>query len=180
MKLFEAMVSERKHEPPSEYLLELCSDQDLLAILKNQSEDLWKQEVAKDFSRSHISVLIASDYEIMRWQVQQSKEAIPELCVFNQEWVDAFFERIQQEMHYLAHKPCHEWDEYDLANYKAIMKKTNVAQSCYALYTNDISHHDALAVTTMPTLFFDTREEAQVTIKDKDEEFVIYELWYFI
>jgi hypothetical protein len=41
----------------------------------------------------------------------------------SQEEVDKFFEETFQETHYLASKPVGEWDEYDMSNWKAKLKK---------------------------------------------------------
>ena len=41
----------------------------------------------------------------------------------SQEEVDKFFEETFQETHYLASKPVEEWDEYDMSNWKAKLKK---------------------------------------------------------
>ena len=41
----------------------------------------------------------------------------------SQEEVDKFFEETFQETHYLASKPVEEWDEYDMSNWKAKLRK---------------------------------------------------------
>ena len=41
----------------------------------------------------------------------------------SQEKVNKFFEETFQETHYLYSKPVEEWDEYDISNWKAKLKK---------------------------------------------------------
>jgi len=55
------------------------------------------------------------------------KESVDENLTFggkpSQEEVDKFFEETFQETHYLTSKPVEEWDEYDMSNWKAKLKK---------------------------------------------------------
>ena len=46
-----------------------------------------------------------------------------ELQMPTQDQVTKFFTKTQQELHYLSDKPVEDWDEYDLSNWKAKLRK---------------------------------------------------------
>lgn len=63
-------------------------------------------------------------------------------------------------------------------------EKESHKKRVYAIYTSDVKEEDKYMVTTQPTKFFDTKEEAQEELerfcKETNQEvsgFVIYPLW---
>ena len=101
-----------------------------------------------------------------------------------QDEVDGFFLRTQNQIHYLASKPVDEWDEYDISNYRAMLLKTGTTKKVFGIFTSDVLAEDVYAVTTKPSYFFDTHEEAEAEIKNivtdgtfKAEELTIHKLW---
>ena len=64
-------------------------------------------------------------------------------------------------IHYLRDKPVEEWDDYDVSNYYSILYKHGKTRRVFAIYTSDVKEEDKYVVTTQPSFFFDTREEAE-------------------
>ena len=44
----------------------------------------------------------------------------------NQEDINQFFSDSYNELHYLNEKPVKDWDEYDLSNFKSLVRKATV------------------------------------------------------
>lgn len=66
--------------------------------------------------------------------------------------------------HYLATKDIWTWDKYDYSNYRALKHKAGIKDKVYAIYTSDVEVKHKYRVTTMPTVFFESEEEAQEEI----------------
>ena len=66
-----------------------------------------------------------------------------------------------REPHYLASKPLLQWDEYDWANYQSLERKaTKRLTQVFAVYSDTVLEEDKYLVTTKPTQFYPTYEEA--------------------
>ena len=116
------------------YAMELYQIMDKLD--DGQEVDLphwWQAKVikAKD---ALVSAKHFLDFELKEPQIDQvtdmvdakgQKYAIDEAIEGkpSQDEIDTFFSETQQELHYLASKPVEEWDEYDMSNWKAKLKK---------------------------------------------------------
>jgi TATA-box binding protein (TBP) (component of TFIID and TFIIIB) len=77
-----------------------------------------------------------------------------------------------------------DWDDYDRSNYRSLMVKTGTTKKVYAIFTSEVLAEDVYAVTTQPSYFFDTKEEAEVEIENiiakgefKSDDLVIHSLW---
>ena len=84
----------------------------------------------------------------------------------------------------MASKPVEEWDEYDTSNYRSLLVKTGTTKKVFAIFTSDVLAEDVYAVTTKPSYFFDTKEEAESEInnilvegKFTRDELVVHSLW---
>ena len=98
--------------------------------------------------------------------------------------VDAFFTRTQNESHYLAQKSVDHWDSYDTSNYRSLSLKTGTTKKVFGVFTSDVLAEDVYAVTTKPSYFFDTEQEAGQEINNiiaegrfTREELTIHKLW---
>jgi hypothetical protein len=66
-----------------------------------------------------------------------------------------------REPHYLAVKPLLQWDEYDWANYQSLERKaTKRLTQVFAVYSDTVLEEDKYLVTTKPTQFYPTYQEA--------------------
>jgi hypothetical protein len=86
---------------------------------------------------------------------------------------------LRLEPHYLAAKPLEQWDEYDWANYQSLeWKATRRLTQVFAIYSDDVREEDKYVVTTKPTVFYASLEEARGSRKDASQENTnIYSLW---
>lgn len=85
---------------------------------------------------------------------------------------------------HLASKPVEEWDSYDVSNYRSLLLKTGTTKKVFGIFTSDVLAEDVYAVTTKPSYFFDTKEEAEAEIENivsegqfSKEELVVHKLW---
>ena len=103
----------------------------------------------------------------------------------SQNEINHFFEKTQNEIHYLASKPVENWDEYDTSNYRSLLLKTGKAKKVYGIFTADVLAEDVYAVTTKPSYFFDTKAEAEAELYDiidndfkfSIDDLVIHSFW---
>jgi len=84
---------------------------------------------------------------------------------YSQKEVNAFFEEVGLHFNYLRTKPVTEWDGYDQSNYLALLLKRGKAKRVYAVFTSDVKEEDKYIVTTKPSFFFDTEEEAEAQME---------------
>ncbi|MCL7752455.1 hypothetical protein [Polaribacter sp. Z022] len=134
--------------------------------------------------RDKLLELINGDTVVLDWTIHELEHQMTAISDSSQEEVDAFFKKIQNEIHYLASKPVEKWDEYDTSNYRSLLLKTGRAKKVYAIFTSDVLAEDVYAVTTKPSYFFDTKEEAETEIKNiiaegkfTQEDLVVHSLW---
>ena len=106
------------------------------------------------------------------------------LSTYSQKEVTLFFQRTQNQSHYLAFKAVDDWDEYDTSNYRSLLTKTGTTKRVYGIFTADVLAEDVYAVSTKPSFLFDTKEEAEQEIeqiilerKFKREDLTIHSLW---
>lgn len=128
--------------------------------------------------------LVNDDANVLAYVIEKWKENINSFPKLEQKEVNTFFAKMQNEIHYLAHKPIEEWDSYDVSNYYSLMAKTGTTKKVYGIFTSDVLEEDVYAVTTKPALLFDTKEEAEVEMNNmvakgqfSKEELVVHALW---
>ncbi|QTE21067.1 hypothetical protein [Polaribacter cellanae] len=128
--------------------------------------------------------MVGNDVNILSYLIEQINDSITNTLDYSQSEVTDFFQKSQNEIHYLANKPVEQWDAYDTANYHALRSKTNTTKKVYAIFTSDVLAEDVYVVTTKPSYFFDTKEEAEAEIYNiikeqqfKRDELTIHSLW---
>lgn len=108
------------------------------------SMSVSKEEYLQDIINASDDEIVSDDYFEIKNAVEQGVYSKDEAVKLAKEWarkklkvnenltvggkpsqeeVDKFFEETFQETHYLASKPVEEWDEYDMSNWKAKLKK---------------------------------------------------------
>jgi hypothetical protein len=105
--------------------------------------------------------LLNDDANVLAYVIEQWKSNINLVPKLTQTEVDDFFERMPISIHYLRDKPVAEWDDYDVSNYYFILYKHGKTRRVFAIYTSDVKEEDKYVVSTQPSFFFDTREEAE-------------------
>ncbi|WKD85220.1 hypothetical protein KCTC32516_00560 [Polaribacter huanghezhanensis] len=128
--------------------------------------------------------LIGNNRFILSYTIKQWKAGITATPTMSQEEVYEFFDHFQLGAHYLRDKPVEYWDEYDRSNYYSILFKHGKTRRVFAIFTTDVDDKDKYAVTTKPSFFFDTKQEAEIELlsiiaekKFKKEELKIMSLW---
>jgi hypothetical protein len=160
------------------------TDSELREMIHFIYRDSWSKNALGFMERKELEKLVLTDYQVLLWTMHQFEQQITATPNYSQSEVDAFFKRTQNELHYLASKPVEDWDDYDRSNYRSLMVKTGTTKKVYAIFTSDVLAEDVYAVTTQPSYFFDTKEEAEVEIENiiakgefKSDELVIHSLW---
>lgn len=137
-----------------------------------------------DKSDTELLELIGDDINVLSYTIQRWNESITATPTMSQDEVHEFFDAIQIDPHYLRDKPVGQWDEYDVSNYYSILFRHGKTRRVFAIFTSDVEDKDKYAVTTKPSFFFDTKEEAEDELqkilnekKFKKSDLKIMSLW---
>ena len=177
------MESEKELKSSSE-LASYYTDSELREIIHWLYRDVWSKNALGFMERPQLLELINSNYGILLWTIYSLEKSMTDTPNITQSDIDKFFQRTQNELHYLASKPVEEWDEYDTSNYRSLLVKTGTTKKVFAIFTSDVLAEDVYAVTTKPSYFFDTKKEAEDEIKNivaerkfTQEDLVVHSLW---
>lgn len=180
----ESFLESEKEAKTSSELASYYTDSELREIIHWLYRDVWSKNALGFMERPQLLELINSNYGILLWTIYSLEKSMTDPPNTTQNDIDAFFQRTQNELHYLASKPVEEWDEYDTSNYRSLLVKTGTTKKVFAIFTSDVLAEDVYAVTTKPSYFFDTKEEAEEEIdtillegKFTRDELVVHSLW---
>lgn len=180
----EPFLESEKESNTSSELASYYTDSELREIIHWLYRDVWSKNALGFMDRSQLLELINSNYGILLWTIYGLEKSMTDAPNIAQNDIDAFFQRTQNELHYLASKPVEEWDEYDTSNYRSLLVKTGTTKKVFAIFTSDVLAEDVYAVTTKPSYFFDTKAEAEEEIdnilvegKFTRDELVVHSLW---
>lgn len=133
---------------------------------------------------TELLALLNDDANVLAYVIEQWKNNISAVPQLTQAEVYEFFERIPLTIHYLREKPVKEWDDYDVSNYYSLLFKHGKTRRVFAIYTSDVKEEDKYIVSTQPSFFFDTKEEAEEELERcivednlKREDLKIMSLW---
>lgn len=180
----ESFLESEKEAKTSVELASYYTDSELREIIHWLYRDVWSKNALGFMERPQLLELINSNYGILLWTISSLEKSMTDTPNITQSDVDTFFQRTQNELHYLASKPVEEWDEYDTSNYRSLLVKTGTTKKVFAIFTSDVLAEDVYAVTTKPSYFFDTKAEAEEEIdniliegKFTRDELVVHSLW---
>lgn len=166
----------------TEYL-QLISRKELIEIV------LWlftnyDRSMLTEKTDTELLELIGDDACVLSYVIQKWKDGINAVPKLTQTEVNDFFNEKMIDIHYLRDKPVEEWDRYDVSNYYSILFKRRKTQRVYAIFTSDVKDEDKYAVTTQPSFFFDTEDEAEeelericIESKRPKSDFIVHSLW---
>ncbi|MFV0572076.1 MAG: hypothetical protein ACK5M1_06565 [Xanthomarina gelatinilytica] len=164
-------------------LLNLFSRKELMAMVLWLHTNYDNSMLARK-TDSELLELLNDDANILAYIIEQWKANMSAVPKLTQDEVNGFFQRTQNEIHYLASKPVEEWDSYDVSNYRSLLLKTGTTKKVFGIFTSDVLAEDVYAVTTKPSYFFDTKEEAEAEIENivsegqfSKDELVVHKLW---
>lgn len=185
LKQLEVELSKKRSEVLNEIFNNFFNKEELIEILNHTffDQDLEEHQI-ETLNNSQLLELIGGDYFILSYLIQKIEIDITSVLTITKANVDEYFQRTQNELHYLASKPIDHWDTYDLSNYQNLLVKTGTAKKVFAIFTSDVLAEDVYAVTTKPSYFFDTEEEAEAEIKNiiskgkfTQKDLVVHSLW---
>ncbi len=183
LELLEKQLENRKITEINLVFLNLFSRKGLIEIV------LWlftnyDRSMLTEKTDTELLELIGDDTCVLSFLIQKWKNSISAVPKLTQNEAHHFFDEIQIDPHYLRDKPVEEWDSYDVSNYYSILFKRGKTKRVYAIFTSDVKDGDKYAVTTKPSYFFDTKEEAEEELericketKQSKSDFIIHSLW---
>ena len=143
--------------------LSFYSRPELIDMVLHFNVDLDKYSLSEKADEELLK-LIGNEFNVLTYTIKQWQEELIATPSFTKELVHKFFEEYGLETHYLMHKPVEEWDEYDRSNYYHLMFKHGKTRRVYAIFSSDVTEEEKYAVTTKPSYFFDTKEEAEMEL----------------
>ncbi len=183
LELLEKQLENRKITEINPVFLNLFSRKGLIEIV------LWlfanyDRSMLTEKTDTELLELIGDDTCVLSFLIQKWKNSISAVPKLTKDEVHQFFDKIQIDPHYLRDKPIEQWDSYDVSNYYSILFKRGKTKRVYAIFTSDVKDGDKYAVTTKPSYFFDTKEEAEEELericketKQSKSDFIIHSLW---
>ncbi len=160
LELLEKLWKHRKVSEMNDTLPEYISREELIDIVLWLYDNHDPSTLSKK-SDAELLDLIGDDSCVLSYIIKEWKELITARPTMSQEEIHKFFDKFQLETHYLNDKPVEEWDSYDISNYYSILYKRGKVRRVYAIFTDDVDEQDKYIVTTSPSHFFDTKEEAE-------------------
>ncbi|WP_299884393.1 hypothetical protein [uncultured Lacinutrix sp.] len=168
----------------NEHIIKYFPREELINVVLWLFQTTWTKAHLEFKSDIELLDIIGSDIGILLYLINRLEKSIINYPTFEQKEVTHFFSRTNNEIHYLASKPVTKWDSYDVANYRALLVRTGTTKKVYGIFTADVLSEDVYAVTTKPSYFFDTKQEAEAEIKNieaegqfKAEDLTIHSLW---
>lgn len=160
------------------------SREELIELLEYLYLDKLEEFHIEKLSDKELLDLIGNDASILEYYSFKLEESITATPTVSQDEVTAFFSRTYNEIHYLNSKPVAQWDAYDTSNYHSLLFKHGKTRRVFAIFTSDVNEKDKYAVTTQPSFFFDTEDEAKLEIENivkerkfKKDELKVMSLW---
>lgn len=144
--------------------------EELIEIVMWLFHKTWTSQTLELKSDEELFDLIGNHIGILLFIIEKLESSMVSYPKFQQKDIDEFFIKSQNEIHYLACKPVDQWDEYDVSNYRSLLLKTGTTKKVFGIFTSDVLAEDVYAVTTKPSYFFDTYEEAEAEIKNIELE----------
>ncbi len=123
---------------------------------------------ALDLSKLNDQELIQAageEEEVLRYFIEKFERQIRIISELTQSEKDTFFDKYSLGDHYLNTKPIEVWDEYDHASYIALIFKYGKAKKVYGIYLSHVQDKELPFVTTQPSYFFCTPEEAKAEME---------------
>ncbi len=186
LKQLQEILDREKNGEINEFFKGFFDRKELIDILEHfySAKDLHGQEIATLEHRDLLE-LLGEDLVILSFLIEKIEEGITSVPKMEQDEIDRFFDDIGLGAHYLRDKPVTEWDGYDRGNYFSLLSKHGKIERAFAIFSADVKSKEKYAVTTKPSYFFDTKEEAEKELENiiaegrfTDEELVIHSLWH--
>ncbi|MBS3915816.1 MAG: hypothetical protein KG003_15075 [Bacteroidetes bacterium] len=164
-------------------LIQILKDYlDLLEATKIKVNDRWvayftKQELLSIItSKNHESSFFAGDIppyrvfmsnvgtedRIIAYMLKKLEEVVQQDgIVFETTHLKEVLSQLGLETHYLAEKRMAEYDEYDISNLRALLRKAGWMYPVWGFFDSDNNRKDQKEITSRPIVFYDTKSEAR-------------------
>jgi len=185
LKQYQTILEKNKTQELNTIFTDFFSRAELIEILEHTyfDKDLEEHKV-ETLENSDLLELIGDDYFLLTYLIEKIERGITASPTFSEKEKKEFFELKSLETHYLFTKPIKEWDSYDVSNYYSLLFKHGKTKRVFAVFTSDVDEKDKYVVTTKPSYFFDTEEEAIAEIENivkerklKRKELKVMSLW---
>ena len=153
-------IANRKVNEIDPKLLEFFSRKELVLMIIELFDEYDRSSLA-ELSDQELLEVIGDDALVLSFVINNWRNSIIATPTMSQDEVCEFFDRFQLEAHYLRSKPVEDWDSYDRSNYYSILAKRGKTRRVFAIFTSDVTEEDKYIVSTQPSFFFDTKEEAE-------------------
>jgi len=184
LKSFLEILKAQRVQELSALFENLFSRKELIDILEYLYLDGLGEYNIEDMKDVELLDLIGNDVSILEYYTHVFEEQITKIPELSHTEISEFFERTNNELHYLYSKPIEKWDEYDRSNYYSLLFKSGTTKRVFAIFTSDVDEKDKYVVSTKPSFFFDTQEEAEEELnkiltqeKFKEDDLKIMSLW---
>ena len=185
LKQLQTLLEKNETQELSKFFTDFFSRAELIEILEHTyfDQDLEDHNI-ETLENSDLLELIGEDYFLLTYLIEKIERSITASPTFSEKEKKEFFELKNLETHYLYSKPTQEWDAYDVSNYYSLLWKHGKTKRVWAIFSSDVNDEDKYAVTTKPSFFFDTEEEAIAEIENiikerkfKRDELKVMSLW---
>jgi len=157
-------LRKQKDQNLSTLFKNLFSRKELIDILEYLYLDGLDDYNIEEMNDAELLGLIGNDVSILEFYIQQFEKHLTKTPELSHSEISEFFQRTNNENHYLYSKPIEKWDEYDRSNYYSLLFMRGKTQRVFAIFTSDVDEKDKYLVTTKPSFFFDTKKEAEVEL----------------
>lgn len=185
LKHYFKLQEKSKLQELDEFFINFFSREELIDILEHSyfDRDLAEHRI-ETLENADLLELIGDNYFILTYTMDKIEKSITASPTLTESEKTKFFTDREMELHYLYSKPTEQWDAYDVSNYYSLLWKHGKTKRVWAIFTSDVNEEDKYAVTTKPSFFFDTEDEAiaeiESIIKEKKwgrNELKVMSLW---
>jgi hypothetical protein len=175
----------KNNQEQNAFFEDFFNRKELLDIIDHKyGVECFKKTDTDNFSEKELISLVRFDFIFLSYLIEKIEANIGAFPTFLQTEINDFFTCIGLGIHYLASKRVETWDEYDRGNYHSLLRKHGKTKLVFALFDSGVKEKDKYSVTTPPSLFFDTKKEAEQGIekyiknkKLRKEDLKIMSLW---
>ena len=170
LKKYQKVLEKNGTQELSSIFTNFFSRAELLEIIEYLYLD--KMETFKVYKKENHELLnlIGWDVSLVEYCIHKMEQRIASFPTLSEKEKDTFFKSKHLQSHYLQSKPTQEWDNYDVSNYYSLLWKHGKTKRVWAIFTSDVHEEDKYVVTTKPSFFFDTEEEAIAEIEKISKE----------
>ncbi|WP_299217005.1 hypothetical protein [uncultured Dokdonia sp.] len=183
-EVLEAHLRFTESLPLSNEVKALLTREECIKIILWIAPERYQKAQLENYDEEKLHTLLVTDYNILLYIIDRCRKQLLQPISFSEEEIEMLFTQTNNQIHYLYSKNPKTWDSYDLNNYVSLLAKAGFTMQVFGIYSSSVKEEDKYTVDSLPTLFFDTNEEAETEISRLIEEenysegaLVVYPLW---